>query len=175
MKWSRQTVSARFIWGLSLALTIVLITGCGKKRDANSQAATEYVLNLGGKVIQVDSDLPIDTVAKIPEGGFAVREIDLTDAKIKNKNKELQKLSDLPYLEKLNLHGTKLTDEGLHDITDLPRLQSLELSYTRVTDAEVSQLTRFPKLRKIFLYGTVIKPQTIEDLKSNLKGVTIYK
>ncbi|QDU50573.1 leucine-rich repeat domain-containing protein [Gimesia panareensis] len=173
MKWSRQTVSTRFIWGLSLALTIVLITGCGKKRDANSQAATEYVLELGGKVLSAESDLPIDTTAKIPEGGFAVREIDLTDAKIKNN--DLHKLSDLPYLESLNLHGTMLTDKGLQKIEDLPRLQSLELSYTRVTDAEVSQLTRFPKLRKIFLYGTVIKPQTIEDLKSNLKGVTIYK
>ena len=131
-----------------------LATGCGKAHDPNSKEATEYVLKLGGTVIPVHSELPIDTPAKIPEGKFAVRKIDLTNAKFKNID---------------------LTDKGLASITDLPKLQSLELAYTRVSDEEISKLTRFPRLRKIFLYGTAAKPQTLEDLKSNLKGCTIYK
>ncbi|HAH49032.1 leucine-rich repeat domain-containing protein [Gimesia sp.] len=150
-----------------------LATGCGKAHDPNSKEATEYVLKLGGTVIPVHSELPIDTPAKIPEGKFAVRKIDLTNAKFKNI--DLVKLSNLPYLESLNLHRTNLTDKGLASITDLPKLQSLELAYTRVSDEEISKLTRFPRLRKIFLYGTAAKPQTLEDLKSNLKGCTIYK
>lgn len=171
--WFNHAGLAKLIGGLSLSLVLVLVTGCGRKHDSNSKDATEYVLQLGGKVIPTYSDLPIDTVAKIPESNFAAREIDLTDARFKNT--DLHKLSGLPYLESLNLHGTNLTDKGLVLITDLPRLQSLELAYTAVTDAEISKLTRFPKLRKIFLYGTAVKPQTIEDLKSNLPGVTIYK
>lgn len=153
-------------------LLVALITGCGKTHDPNSRAAAEYVIKQGGTVLSVESDLPIDSSGKIPEK-FAIREIDLTDATIKNI--DMKKLSDLPYLETLNLHGTRLNDKGLAQITDLPRLQSIELAYTNVTDEEVSKLTRFPKLKKIFLYGTVVKPQTIDDLKSNLKGVVIYK
>ena len=173
MTWSQEAFTSKLVWGLVFSLTILLVTGCGNKSDSNSKAATEFVLKLGGKVVPVHSDLPIVTAADIPESGFAVREIDLTNAKLKNI--DLQKLSDLPYLETLNLHGTNLTDKGLVLIQDLPRLKSLELSYTRVSDAEVSKLTRFPKLKKIFLYGTVIKPQTIDDLKSNLGGATVYK
>ncbi|MCA9017346.1 MAG: leucine-rich repeat domain-containing protein [Planctomycetaceae bacterium] len=136
-------------------------------------AVTEFVLQAGGKVIPVNSDLPIDSTAKIPEGNFAIREIDLTDAKIKDL--DMKKIVDLPYLESLNLHGTNLTDKGLAHISGLPKLQSLEIAYTRVSDDEVSKLTRFPKLKKLFLYGTAVKPQTIEDLKSNLRGCTVYK
>lgn len=150
-----------------------LVAGCGKAHDPNSKEATEYVLKLGGTVIPVHSELPIDTPAKIPEGKFAIREIDLTNAKFKNI--DLVKLSNLPYLESLNLHRTNLTDKGLSSITDLPKLKSLEIAYTRVSDAEISKLTRFPRLRKIFLYGTAAKAQTLEDLKSNLKGCVIYK
>ncbi len=151
----------------------LLVSGCRKTHDPNSREVTEYVLQAGGKVIPVHSDLPINTTAKIPEGNFAVREIDLTDAKIKNL--DMKKLVNLPYLESLNLHGTSLTDKGLASISGLPKLKSLEIAYTRVSDEEVSKLTRFPQLRKIFLYGTAVKPQTIEDLKSNLRGCVIYK
>ncbi|QDT42931.1 Leucine Rich repeats (2 copies) [Gimesia alba] len=150
----------------------LLTCGCGT-HDPNSRAVTEFVLQAGGKVIPVNSDLPIDTTGKIPEGDFAVREIDLTDAKIKDL--DMKKFVDLPYLESLNLHGTNLTNKGLANISGLPKLQSLEIAYTRVTDEEVSKLTRFPQLRKIFLYGTAVKPQTIEDLKANLRDCTIYK
>ncbi|QDT88913.1 leucine-rich repeat domain-containing protein [Gimesia algae] len=166
---------SKTIPSLLVVLSIVcsLAVGCGKTHDPNSKEATEYVLKLGGTVIPVHSELPIETPAKIPEGNFAIRKIDLTNAKLKNI--ELGKLSNLRYLESLNLHRTNLTDEGLTLITDLPKLQSLEIAYTPVTDKAISQLTRFPKLRKIFLYGTAAKPQTLEDLKSNLKGCTIYK
>ena len=168
----KMSKSNRWLRGLLLSVC-VLIAGCGRAHDPNSKEATEYVLKLGGTVIPVHSELPIDTAAKIPEGNFAIREIDLTNAKFKNI--DLVKLSNLPYLESLNLHRTNLTDKGLSLITDLPKLQSLEIAYTRVTDAEISKLTRFPRLRKIFLYGTPAKPQTLEDLKSNLKGCIIYK
>lgn len=169
----RNPFATRLASGIGFTIICLLTCGCGKAHDANSRAVTEYVLQAGGKVIRVGSDLPIVTTAKIPEGNFAVREIDLTDAKIKNL--DMKKIVDLPYLESLNLHGTNLTDKGLATISGLPKLQSLELAYTRVTDEEVSKLTRFPKLRKIFLYGTAVKPQTIEDLKSNLRGCVIYK
>ncbi|WP_417383520.1 hypothetical protein [Gimesia sp.] len=164
--------SNRWLMGVLFSVC-VLVTGCGKAHDPNSKEATEYVLKLGGTVIPVHSELPIDTTAKIPEGKFAVREIDLTNAKLRNL--DLAKLSNLPYLESLNLHRTNLTDKGLAAITDLPKLKSLEIAYTRVTDEEISKLTRFPRLQKIFLYGTPAKPQTLEDLKSNLPGCTIYK
>ncbi len=173
MNWFNHAGLTKLMGGLSLSLVVALVVGCGGKHDPNSKAATEFVLKLGGKVVSTESDLPIDTAAKIPESNFAIREIDLTDAKFKNI--DLNKLADLPYLESLNLHGTNLTDKGLAAITDLPRLQTLELSYTRVSDDEVSNLTRFPKLNKIFLYGTRVKQQTIDDLKSNLGGATIYK
>ncbi|QDV51073.1 leucine-rich repeat domain-containing protein [Gimesia fumaroli] len=156
-----------------LIMICLLAGGCGKTHDPNSKAVTEFVLKAGGKVIPVNSDLPIDTPGKIPEGDFAVREIDLTDTKIKDL--DMKKIVDLPYLESLNLHGTNLTDKGLAELSGLPELKSLEIAYTRVGDEEVSKLTRFPKLRKIFLYGTALKPQTIEDLKSNLRGCVIYK
>tara|TARA_R110002111_G_scaffold153375_1_gene220152 strand:- start:104536 stop:105057 length:522 start_codon:yes stop_codon:yes gene_type:complete len=173
MKFLINLVRLRLFLGICLSLFYLAINGCGSVHDPNSKPVTEFVLQAGGKVIQTDSDLPIDSTAKIPDKKFAIREIDLTDAKIKNI--DMKNFSNLPYLESLNLHGTGLTNKGLALITDLPKLQSLELAYTRVSDEEVSKLTRFPRLRKIFLYGTSVKPQTIEDLKSNLKGCVIYK
>lgn len=168
-----NSITRRFSPGICFTMICLLTSACGKSRDPNSREVAEFVLQAGGKVISTSSEIPIESVAKIPEGNFSVREIDLTDAKIKEL--DMKKFVDLPYLESLNLHGTNLTDKGLANISGLPRLQSLEIAYTRVTDEEVSKLTRFPKLRKIFLYGTAVKPQTIEDLKANLRGCTIYK
>lgn len=173
MKFVINLVDLKLVTGICLFLVCLIISGCGKVHDPNSRPVTEYVLQSGGKVIRVSSDLPIDSTAKIPEDEFSIREIDLTDAKIKNI--DMKKFSDLPKLESLNLHGTRLNDKGLAQITNLPNLKSLELAYTRVSDEEVSKLTRFPKLKKIFLYGTTVKPQTIEDLKSNLRGCVVYK
>lgn len=173
MKIIVQRIDSRRSFIGCFVIGILLTAGCGGKSDPNSRSATEYVLSAGGKVIQTGSDLPIDSSDKIPEHDFAIREIDLTDAKIKNI--DLKKISNLPYLESLNLHGTNLNNKGLATITDLPKLRSLEIAYTRVTDEGVSKLTRFPQLKKIFLYGTAIKTQTIEDLESNLRGSVIYK
>lgn len=173
MKLNNNQVPPRLISGICLFLVSLLLVSCGRSVDPNSKEITEFVIQAGGTVIPVHSDLPIDSVAKIPEAGFAIREIDLTDAKIKTK--DFIKLSNIPYLESLNLHRTNVTNKDLAKITDLPKLKSLELAYTRVTDEEVSQLTRFPQLRKIFLYGTAVKTQTIDDLKSNLRGCMVYK
>jgi hypothetical protein len=173
MNNDRCWVRSRIYLGTYLSLVFLLSVSCGRVTDPNSRPVTEFVLEAGGKVIPVHSELPIDSMAKIPENGFAIREIDLTDAKLKLS--DMKQLSNIPYLESLNLHRTNLTNKGLAQITDLPRLQSLELAYTRVSDEEVSKLTRFPRLQKIFLYGTAVKPQTIEDLKSNLRGCVIYK
>lgn len=173
MKFVINKLELRMFWGIYFSLLPLVTIGCSNVHDPNSKSAAEFVLKQGGKVIRVGSDLPIVSPAKIPTEEFAIREIDLTDSKIKNI--DMKHLSNLPYLESLNLHGTGLTNKGLAQITDLPNLQSLELAYTRVTDEEVSKLTRFPKLRKVFLYGTPIKPQTVEDLKSNLKGCAVYK
>lgn len=173
MKFVINLVDLKLVTAICLSLVCLIISGCGKVHAPNSRPVTEYVLQSGGKVIRVSSDLPIDSTAKIPEDEFSIREIDLTDAKIKNI--DMKNISDLPTLESLNLHGTRLNDKGLAQITNLPNLNSLELAYTRVSDEEVSKLTRFPKLKKIFLYGTAVKPQTIEDLKSNLRGCVVYK
>jgi len=173
MNYDRKPVCSRIYLVAYLSLVYLLSVSCGKNNDPNSRPVTEFVLQAGGKVIPVHSDLPIDSKAKIPESSFAIREIDLTDANIKMS--DLKQLSNLPYLESLNLHRTNLTNKGLAQIMDLPKLRSLELAYTRVSDEEVSKLTRFPRLKKIFLYGTAVKPQTIEDLKSNLRGCVIYK
>ena len=173
MNYVSKLVRSRIYLGACLSLVYLLSVSCGKANDPNSRPVTEFVLQAGGKVIPVHSDLPIDSKAKIPEDGFAIREIDLTDAKLKIS--DMKQLSNLPYLESLNLHRTNLTNKGLAQITDLPNLRSLELAYTRVGDEEVSKLTRFPRLQKIFLYGTSVKTQTIDDLKSNLGGCVIYK
>lgn len=173
MNYDRNRVCSRICLGIQLSLIYLFSFGCGPAEGPNSRPVTEFVIQSGGKVIPVHSELPIDSLAKIPENGFAIREIDLSDAKIKKS--DIKQLSNLPYLESLNLHRTNLTNEDLVEITDLPRLRSIELAYTQVTDEEVSKLTRFPRLKKIFLYGTAVKPQTIEDLKSNLRGCEIYK
>ncbi len=173
MNYDRNQVHSKIYLGFYLSLVYLTSVSCGQVVDPNSRAVTELVLKAGGKVIPVHSELPIDSTAKIPENGFAIREIDLTNAKMKLS--EFKQLSNLPYLESLNLHQTNLTNKSLAEIIDLPRLRSLELAYTQVTDEEVSKLTRFPRLQKIFLYGTSIKPQTIEDLKSNLGGCVIHK
>ncbi|MFK7778353.1 MAG: hypothetical protein QM501_09545 [Gimesia sp.] len=173
MNYDRNRVRSRIYLGTYLSLVYLLSVGCGRAEGPNSRPVTEFVIQSGGKVIPVHSELPIDSTAKIPESGFAIREIDLSDAKFKKG--DMKHLSNLPYLESLNLHRTNLTNKSLAEITDLPKLRSIELAYTRVTDEEVSKLTRFPRLQKVFLYGTAVKPQTIEDLKSNLSGCAVYK
>ena len=59
----------------------------------------------------------------------------------------MKELRELTNLEKLDLHGTQITDAGLEHLRKLNRLQRLILAGTDVTDEGAKRLeAAFPKL-----------------------------
>jgi hypothetical protein len=97
----------------------------------------ERVAKLGGKATKVP---------KHPEDKGPVRwDIDLSGTRATDG--DVQLLSRLPTLARLNLSFTKVTDKGLEHLRALPDLDDLDLTGTKVTDRAAATLKRFPKLR----------------------------
>lgn len=85
----------------------------------------------------------------------------------------LPELASLPYLERLTLCDTGITDAGLIHLSALDRLRVVDLSGTRVTDAGIPAIAAIPSLELIDLSGTRITAKGQEHLQSLRPGVTI--
>jgi hypothetical protein len=90
-------------------------------------------------------------------------------------DRTLDHLKGLDQLRKLDLSGTRITDEGLATIAELPRLQELYLARTKITD-EGFRKHLLPKesLLRLDLTGTDIKGKTKREWKKLKPGEREY-
>ncbi|HSG69072.1 MAG TPA: hypothetical protein VLA12_01585 [Planctomycetaceae bacterium] len=163
------------IRGVLIGLCLTLPTGCGDRTGtpANNRAAAELVIRKGGSVRVEGVSYPIDRLAQLPAGDLVLKSVDLAEKKFTDE--DLQALTDLKALEKLNLYGTGITDKGIDLLLPLDALTELELSYTLLTDDGFQKLKELKSLEKLTLFGTKISDDSVKSFQLRRSDVKIYR
>lgn len=113
------------------------------------------------------TDAGAETLAKMN----TLRVLRLRAAKITDAG--LEKLAALTNLEELDVEGAKVTDAGVGKLAPLTKLRSLGLGNTQVTDGVAGTLGQMKTLQQVILTRTKIAPETIQQLRTELKGASI--
>lgn len=140
--------------------------------STDSSSVPIWLRRLGGwryfsEVYAVDFSLHKQRRHRLP-GDPPLRVID--DADLQRLQPELGRL---PYLERLTLCDTAITDAGLIHLSALNRLRAVDLSGTRITDAGIPAIAAIPSLEMIDLSETRITAAGQQRLRSLKPGVTI--
>jgi len=114
----------------------------------------EHVAKLGGKAKKLPAFRGDDRGVRW--------DIDLSGTKATDG--DLQILSRLPTLARLNLSFTKVTDKGLEHLRALRNLDDLDLTGTKVTDRAAETLRRLPGLRTLSVAQTGFTDKGIQEL-----------
>ena len=76
----------------------------------------------------------------------------------------MQKIGQLPELQRLHVENTAVGDIGLTKLRACKRLTYLNLVNTKVTDQGLAALRELPALERIYLYRTATSPQGLSAL-----------
>jgi len=107
----------------------------------------DWVLPLGGKI---ERDSSGNIVAINLRGSWV-------------NDTELMTLASLPYLERLDLSHTRISDEGLLLLKSAPRISDLNLYYAeQITDQGMAAIKDWKHLKRLSLRGTRISDGTLE-------------
>ena len=74
-------------------------------------------------------------------------------------------------LEKLNVHGTKISDTTLEHISGIDTIKSLDVGSSMVTDVGIEQLSALPKLEELTIGGNELGDAGLQALRL-LPGLT---
>jgi len=74
-------------------------------------------------------------------------------------------------LERLNVHGTKISDTSLEHISGITTIESLDVGSSMVTDVGLEQLSVLPKLRELTIGGNELGDAGLQALRL-LPGLT---
>jgi Leucine-rich repeat (LRR) protein len=92
----------------------------------------------------------------------------------------LKPLAHLSKLRRLNLQGTRITDEGFGHMKSLDHIQHLVISETKVTDDSLKQIAGMTELRELYLGNSGVTDSGLGYLKKlaklevlDLKGTDI--
>ena len=115
-------------------------------------------------------DQDVAHVAKLPY----IRRLSLHRTSVTDKSAKL--VSDLTKLEALSFQGTAITDNGLEHLGRLKNLKSLSLRHTAVTDVGLAHLSGLNNLEELLLDSSQITHGGIEHLQgmSKLKQLTLF-
>jgi hypothetical protein len=158
-----------------IVLCLTLPIGCGDDAGtpANNRTAAELVIQKGGSVRVEGVSYPIDQLAQLPAGDLVLKSVDLAEKQFTDE--DLQALTDLKALEKLNLYGTGITDKGVDLLLPLDALTELELSYTLLSDDGFQKLKDLKSLQKLTLYGTKISDDSVKSFQLRRPNVKILR
>ena len=87
------------------------------------------------------------------------------------ENKDLELLKKVPYLFRLNLSRTNITDADLSSIAQCTNLYELDLFDTQVTDAGISKLKSLKKLAWLRTAETAVTYEALTDLDNHLPWI----
>lgn len=78
----------------------------------------------------------------------------------------LERVSEMPRLAQLTVHGDSLDDESLLPISRSKTIQALSIGTNRnITDAGMKHIAKMKQLKYLDLYGTSVTPKAISILK----------
>ena len=137
--------------------------------DPREKAAVEAVRAAGGSarsdglvlVIKLPGDLPPDTLSKLTAFNTLFR-LDLSGSRVTDEH--LASVAGIPNVAHLDLSRTAVTDQGVAAICQLPSLHTLDLTSTPVTDDGLQYLAFLPKLSSLTLEGTAITDDGMAEL-----------
>ncbi len=157
---------------LVLLLVFAGIPGCGGSASSEKSAIMGWVIGHGGNVTVEGGIDKIKKLSDLPDGGFEVQQIDLTNANITDQ--DLQNLTSLTELTSLKLYGTKITDEGLSQLVALTNLEELDLTNTNITDSGLKVLTQITTLRKLHHHATATTQKGLKEFHTALPECKLF-
>jgi len=137
--------------------------------DPEEKAAVEAVRGAGGSarsdgsvlIIRLPGDLPPDTLSRLTAFKTLFR-LDLSGSRVTDEH--LVSIAGVSNVAQLELGRTAVTDQGVAAICQLPSLYSLDLTSTQVTDDGLQYLAFLPKLSTLTLEGTAITDAGLAEL-----------
>ena len=166
---SAVNVYAKSLLGVLLLLAI----GCGGLSDEPEGGQTaKWIFEQGGMIAIFDSDREYKEVAKLPEGDFAIENVDLSSAKCGGD--DLKNLAALKNVKSLILYRVPITDAGLDHLLGLKTLTELELSHSKITDAGLVKLQALTNLKKLHVRSTVVTKEGIDAFKQAVDGCEVF-
>lgn len=75
-----------------------------------------------------------------------------------------------PNLERLNLAGTRITDQAILKLQHLKRLQKLKIAGTNITDKYIDKLMALKDLQKLSMSNTQVTPEKLNELRKAKPG-----
>ena len=123
-----------------------------------------------GKVADLKSELTPQesTVSKLLAGKLSeqelqkIEELELHNTKITDEG--LKEVAKLQKLWLLILRDTKITDTGLKEVAKLQELDTLSLDGTKITDEGLKEVAKLQKLRELYLSDTKITDVGLKEL-----------
>ena len=99
-----------------------------------------------------------------------IKELDLTNKNIGNKELEFLKNINFKELQKLNLSDNKISDIKLLENVNFKELKKLHLSHNKISDIKVLENVNFKELKILYLDGNPINYDStfVENLKSKI-------
>lgn len=135
---------------------------------------------LGGRaqVVSEDSDMLVLSFANhrgpIPEDAFAaisaladhVKNLDFSNSGVTDA--DLDRLPDMPALDRLYLKDTAVTDAGLANLPEMFSIRYLNLFGTGITDAGLAHLEELFTLEQVYLSETAVTLEGVQQLREAL-------
>lgn len=89
-------------------------------------------------------------------------------------NDDLQHLGAMPYLDRISLNLTQVTDRGLSHLAKARRLRKVDINKRHVSETGAVNLNKMPRLEEVRIWGAGgTNSETHEKLRSLLDGVEI--
>ena len=98
------------------------------------------------------------------EGLWLTGPVDVDDAR---------HVSELPYLNRLELHDCQITDDAWDTIGRIERLTSLHIAYTDMSDEQVLMLKPLKNLRELSLTSTGVTEAAVSELERALPELRV--
>lgn len=157
-QWSRQRPGRRR--GILLLLVSVGLSAAGgylwfrsqERLVAAEAAARSQIQALGGLLLSGDAGKHVGSLNL-----SLIRDQESFD-------RAMVLVSDLRWLQVLDLTETSVTAEQLSKLTHLRQLQSLHLAKTRIGDAAVAEIAKLPSLSALHASGTNLTNESLEHI-----------
>ena len=169
---ARQSSRFAFRYRLNTLLAVIMLVAIGLagfkayvKPFRVQRHAARRLTATGGTIEYRTADAPL-LVALFGEKHFQhVVAVNLEHRTFEAK--DLAPLADLPYLERLYLAKTPLTDEGLRHVGRLQQLRRVSLWETRITDEGIAHLADLTKLEVLDIHHTRLTEAALEHFRGH--------
>ncbi len=152
-----RLVRIRWFWGVVHCLILTATFACAAQGKSawSQQPQPDWIVALGGSYTANATGV--------------VTSVDLRNAWVTDA--DLRKLCDFPWLERIHLGYTKITDRGIEQLSPLQQVRELDLAYAEnITDVAMTHVLGWRNLEHLNLRGTKVTSFVFEHI-SQLRGL----